>query len=71
MSPSGKLFFSILLSCLLLIPLKLVLGNSQTVPPPAKTGAPGDGTCAECHTGPSNNPGKVVLDFGPLAYTRA
>jgi len=44
-----------------------VFGNIVS-PPPGKTGAPGDGTCAECHIGTPNNQGSVLMDFGQLTY---
>ncbi|MCC6393904.1 MAG: hypothetical protein IT167_25120 [Bryobacterales bacterium] len=49
-------------------PFLVLFGSIQNVPP-AKTGAPGDGKCSECHTGTPDNPGTVLLDFGKLTYT--
>ena len=45
------------------------LFGNIVIPPAGKTGAPGDGTCAECHIGTPNNPGSVLVDFGSLAYS--
>jgi len=53
---------------LLLATVNLLFGNAAN-PPAAKTGAPGDGTCAECHSGASDNPGSVVLVFSSFNYT--
>ncbi len=55
------------ITALFLVSFILLFGNVVN-PPVAKTGAPGDGTCAECHVGTPNNPGAVVIDFGQLAY---
>ncbi|MFN7938041.1 MAG: choice-of-anchor V domain-containing protein [Bryobacteraceae bacterium] len=46
----------------------MIIGASQTAPPVGKTGAPGDGSCAECHSGAANNPGAIVLNVESLGY---
>lgn len=56
------------LALFVLAPFLLLFGNLQN-PPPGKTGAPGDGSCAECHTGTATNPGVVIMDFGKLTYS--
>ncbi|MBI4903034.1 MAG: hypothetical protein HY820_05320 [Acidobacteria bacterium] len=45
-------------------PARANIGN----PPLAKTGAPGEGTCAECHTGTAGR-GGVVLALSSFTYT--
>ncbi len=54
------------LSALVLLALPLSAGFP---PPPAKTGAPGDGRCSECHSASVTNPTRVIVDFTRLAYT--
>ncbi|MBL8179938.1 MAG: hypothetical protein JNK48_34985 [Bryobacterales bacterium] len=55
------------LTALFLVSFLAIFGN-VVIPPAGKTGAPGDGTCAECHVGTPNNQGSVLIDFGQLAY---
>ncbi|MBL8220958.1 MAG: hypothetical protein JNL62_17125, partial [Bryobacterales bacterium] len=69
MSPNQRIFFALLSFVFSIIPASMMIGASQTAPPVGKTGAPGDGTCAECHTGAADNPGTIVIDFGTLGYT--
>jgi hypothetical protein len=54
----------------LFLAISALLANSTTAPPAAKVaGAPGNGSCAECHTGAVTNPGRVLIDFGKLTYS--
>ena len=49
--------------------IPILLCAYSTGPPAARTGAPGEGTCSECHRGGSGG-GKVELSFpGGMAYT--
>lgn len=59
-------------SLLCLAPLSVLLLANTFVPPIRNTGAPGDGTCASCHTGTAINggPGSLQIVFpGGLSYT--
>ncbi|MBI4903033.1 MAG: hypothetical protein HY820_05315, partial [Acidobacteria bacterium] len=53
---------------LLLTATASLLRANISNPPLAKTGAPGEGTCAECHTGTPKH-GGVVMSFTALSYT--
>src|SRR5262245_59356909 len=61
----------ITLTCVALaIPIAFLRGNSVNVPV-AKTGAPGDGLCNECHFGtPNTKRGKVEVQFATLLTYR-
>ncbi|MBS1829253.1 MAG: hypothetical protein JST93_28380 [Acidobacteria bacterium] len=63
-----KLRVSILTLTALFLASFVGLFGNIVIPPAGKTGAPGDGTCAECHIGTTNNPGSVLIDFGSLTY---
>jgi hypothetical protein len=59
----------VLRTCTIALLLAAVnLPGNQTNPPVAKTGAPGEGTCAQCHTGTVDNPGSVLLVFEKFTY---
>jgi len=51
------------------IAVSAIFANSTTPPVAKVTGAPGNGSCAECHVGAPTNPGRVLIDFGKLTYT--
>lgn len=63
-----KFVIGVMAVCVAMTPLALLRGSSQNPPPVGKTGAPGDGTCAECHRGAADNPGRVLLTLAGFAY---
>ena len=60
-----NLTHSALLAIAILLVTSGILFSLPKTPPPAKTGAPGEGTCSDCHTGAGTNmgPGNVALSF--------
>lgn len=56
---------SAVITVLLVVATSGILVSIPKQPPKAKTGAPGEGTCADCHTGAGLNlgPGYVKLSF--------
>lgn len=69
MSLNKRIILALLSFVLSIIPASMMIGASQTAPPVGKTGAPGDGSCAECHTGAATNPGAIVINVETLGYT--
>src|SRR5438105_1459125 len=59
------LSISAIISVIIVLATSSILVSLPVQPPKARTGAPGEGTCADCHSGAGLNlgPGYVTLSF--------
>lgn len=63
----NKKIKSLALFSILLCWVTLVYAFSSS-PPPSNTGAPGEGSCINCHSGPTNRPGSIRITGLPQSY---